>query len=209
MKIAILGAGSVGGNLGLAFSRQGHQVCFGVRHPGAEKVEQLLSSIGDVATATTPEMATRDADLVVVAVPFGVIPQLVAQAGDLAGKIVVDATNSLSWDNGPVSNLETSTTEVISALLPTSRLVKAFNTIGAEHMSNPDFGGQAAGMFICGDDTDAKQTVSALASAIGFEAYDAGPLRNAYLLDHMVILWIHMATIGGHGRDIAFNLLAK
>jgi 8-hydroxy-5-deazaflavin:NADPH oxidoreductase len=88
-------------------------------------------------------------------------------------------------------------------------VVKAFNTIGALHMTNPWFGDQRASMFFCGDDATAKQTVAALAEALGFEPVDAGPLTQARLLEPLAMLWISMAYAYGRGPNIAFRLLRK
>ena len=90
-----------------------------------------------------------------------------------------------------------------------AKVVKAFNTIGAQHMANPRFGGQSASMFICGDDAAAKKTVATLAEALGFEPVDAGPLTQARLLEPLAMLWISMAYAYGHGANIAFRLLRR
>ena len=87
--------------------------------------------------------------------------------------------------------------------------MKAFNTIGAENMLNPQFGSMIASMLICGDDPGAKSIVSKLAEEIGFEAIDAGPLSNARLLEPFALLWIYLAVKQGLGRNIAFKLLRR
>jgi predicted dinucleotide-binding enzyme len=92
---------------------------------------------------------------------------------------------------------------------PGAKVVKAFNTTGAGNMANPRFGGEAASMFICGDDAAAKKTVASLAEALGFEAVDAGSLSQARLLEPLAMLWISMAYGFGRGPNIAFKLLRR
>ena len=199
MNIGILGAGNVGGNLGRAWAQRGHDVLFGVRDPGSEKARQAVAAAGERARAATLGEAAAFGEVVVIAVPWTAVPDTLAAVGDLGGKIVIDTINAIRWDNGPVKEVDTSVAEMIASWLPGSRLVKAFNTIGAEHMLQPDFNGMRADMFICGDDAGARAVAVSLAGDIGFVARDAGPLRNAALLEALAMLWIHMATVGGFG----------
>ena len=90
-----------------------------------------------------------------------------------------------------------------------AKVVKAFNTVGANIMANPSFGADRPALFYCGDDATAKQTTKQLAEAIGFEALDAGPLTQARLLEPFALLWISLALKYGYGRDIAFKLLLR
>ena len=91
-----------------------------------------------------------------------------------------------------------------------ARVVRAFNTIGAQHMTDPRFGDQRATMFLCGNDPAAKQAVSTLARDLGFEPVDTGPLTQARLLEPLAMLRISMAyAYGGQGPKIAFKLLRK
>ena len=92
-------------------------------------------------------------------------------------------------------------------MAPGARVVKAFNTLGAEHILNPVVGGQQADVFLCTDDDAARSVVGKLAEEIGFRAVDLGPLRNARLAEHVAIAWIHMAMKGGLGRNIAFKVV--
>lgn len=209
MKIGILGAGNVGGSLGKAWAQCGHEIVFGARDPHGERAQQAVAGAGSNARADTLGAAVATTDVVVLAVPWAAVPDALRAAGDLSGKIVIDTTNALRWENGPVKGVDTSAAETIAAWLPGSHVVKAFNTIGGEHMADPQFGDEAADMFICGDDAAARAVVAGLANEIGFVARDAGTLRNAPLLESLAILWIHMVTVGGLGRDVAFKLLTK
>src|SRR5213592_1922682 len=92
---------------------------------------------------------------------------------------------------------------------PAARVVKAFNTTGWPNMKDPDYAGQPATMLVCGEDEGANRVVADLATSIGFEAIDAGPLRIARLLEPLAMLWIHLALFRGMGTGIAFRLLRR
>lgn len=208
MRIAIVGAGNVGGTLGKAWAARGHDVVFGVREPRDSKVQELIRATGGKARAASVRDAAASSEVVLLAIPWAATQEAIKAAGSLAGKIVVDATNPLKPDfSGLALGHTTSGGEEVARWAPGARVVKAFNTIGAQHMANPRLGGQSASMFICGDDDGAKQTVAGLAEALGFEPVDAGPLVQARLLEPLAMLWISMAYAYGHGVNIAFKLL--
>ena len=169
----------------------------------------LLKAIEQPARAAPLAEACADREIVVVAVPSSAVAATIEACGDLAGKVLMDATNSVERINGAKTASQTSIAEEIAAMAPAARVVKAFNAIGANHYLDPSFGDVAADIFICGDDDDAKATVSTLATEIGFEVVDAGPLGNARLVEHLAVLWIYLAHHGGYGREIAFKLLQK
>jgi len=198
MKIAIIGAGNVGGTLGKRWSEAGHDVVYGVRDAAKNP---------DLKTAT-PSNATKDSDIVVLATPWAATRDAINGAGDLNGKIVIDATNPIkpSFDgmiDGP------SGAEQVQQWSGGAKVVKAFNTVGFNVMANPSFGDAKASMLVAGDDTNAKKIVMDLANDIGFEAVDAGPLVQAKYLEDFAWLWISMAAKYGHGRDIAFRLMKR
>lgn len=199
MRIGILGAGNIGGGLARRWAAAGHEVKVGVRDPAK------VTDLAGVAVGTIAE-AGAFAEVVVLAVPWAGALAAVAAAGDLAGKVLVDATNALKWDDGPVAALDTSAAEVIAAST-SARVVKGFNTLGAEHLETGQVGGQPADVFLCGDDADAKRIVAGLAEQIGFTPLDLGPLRNARVAEHLAIAWIHLAMKGGLGRNIAFKVI--
>lgn len=207
MRIGIIGAGNIGGNLGRAWARKEHQIRFGVRDPG--KIGDLLRECGGRAQAADPASAAAFGDVVALTVPWSAALETVSHLGSLSGKVVVDCTNPIVWQDGPVHAHERSGAQAIAERCPGARVVKAFNCVGAEHLLDPRHGNQSADMFIAGDDAEAKRTVSSLAQDLGFDVIDAGPLRNARLLEHLAALWIHLAMVGGHGRDIAFKLLKR
>jgi 8-hydroxy-5-deazaflavin:NADPH oxidoreductase len=203
-RVAIIGAGNVGGGLGIRLSNSGLPVRFGVR-PGAD-VKTVLEACKD-ATAVSPEEAAAWGEVVFLALP-GTVALDVARslAGALAGKAVVDCNNPLIWKEGPVWTPppEGSLAAAIAKAAPGAHVVKGFNTFGAEFHKDPGRAGVAAQVFLAGDDAAAKKLVTDVATTAGFRAVDAGPLRNASVLENLAILWIHLATVGGQGRDFTF-----
>lgn len=203
MRIAVIGAGSVGRALGGRFGAAGHDVVFGVRNP---------TRADGVSPAMTVPEAVRDAEAVLVAVPWEAVPEAIAAAGDLGGKIILDATNPLTFGAEGLAlalGFSTSGGEQIAALAKGAKVFKVFNTIGAEVMAAPSSAGGRPVMFVAGDDQDAKARVLALVDQTGFEPVDAGPLRNARLLEAHAMLWIDLALNRGLGRDFAFGFVRR
>lgn len=212
MKIAVIGAGNVGGTLGRRWAELGHEVVFGIRNPGrgatAVKGGGPLPSKARVAS---PAEAVKGADAVVLATPWGAAPDALREFGatELVGVPLLDTTNpigqGMTLDEGLGGE---SAAERIQSLAPEMRVVKVFNTTGANNMANPDYGGSPATMFLAGDDANAKRIATELATALGFEVVDAGKLVRARELEHLAMLWISLA-FGGMGREIAFRLVSR
>ncbi len=202
MKIAILGAGNVGATLGKRFAEAGHEVTFGVRNPATSR-----DKIPDAKFETIAE-ASRDASVIILAVPFGVVEQALGECGDLSGKIVVDATNPLTMTDKGLAltcGFDTSGAEQIAPFAPGAMLVKCFNSTGFGNMAEP----ADSMMFVCGDDEDAVETVRKLAEDIGFEAIAIGDLTKARLLEPLAMLWIHLAYSTKLSRDFAFQIFRR
>ena len=198
MNIAIIGAGSVGGTLGRRFLACGHSVRYGVRDRA--KYPDL--------DAGTPSEVTETAEVVVLATPWETTEAAIAQAGDLSGKVVVDATNPIASDfSGLIPG--PSAGEQIAGWAKGARVVKAFNTIGYNVMASPGFSEGPATLLVAGDDSEAKAVVHRLASEIGFDPIDAGPLAMSGYLEALAWIWITLAVKQGLGRDIAFRLVRR
>jgi 8-hydroxy-5-deazaflavin:NADPH oxidoreductase len=197
MRIAIIGAGNVGGGLGTAFTAAGHDVVFGVRDPGSTKTQAALAESG-AADAVGFAEAVGGADVVVFALRPVAIPATVASIGSLDGRIVIDAMNRFDGEPGR------STAHDLAALLPGAKVAKAFNTIGFENYATARDRTTPVAMFVAGDDPDAKRTAMGLARDIGFRAEDAGGLANASALEEMVKVWLALVSV--HGRTIGFAL---
>ncbi|MEM9291079.1 MAG: NAD(P)-binding domain-containing protein [Acidobacteriota bacterium] len=208
MTLAILGAGSVGAALGQRFTETGHRIVFGTR-PGKD-LNELLAQCGDRARQASVAEAVNAAEVVFHAVPSEVAVEALAVA-ELSGKIVVDCTNPLAWDDGPVWDppAEGSVTAQLAAAYPQARWVKGFATFGAAFHRHPTLAGPPVEVHLASDDDGAKARVADIAQATGFSPVDCGPLRNAAVLENLAILWIHLASAGGHGREFAFQMLKK
>jgi hypothetical protein len=209
MKIAVIGTGNVGRALGAGWAKKGHQVIFGSRDPDSEKVQGLLAAVGPNARAAASATACVAAEVIVLATPWDTTRQVVESLGDLAGKIIVDATNPI----GPGLQLAVGTTtsgaEQIAGWAKGTRVIKAFNTTGWENMADPIYQGQPVTMFICGDDAAAKATVTRLAEDLGFDVADTGALSTARYLESLAMVWIHLALVQKQGRQIAFKVVKR
>jgi 8-hydroxy-5-deazaflavin:NADPH oxidoreductase len=202
-KIAIIGAGNVGGGLGISFSKAGFPVRFGVR-PNTD-VKALLDACGKNASSSDTAEAAAWGDVVFMAVPGSAALDVARSLADkLSGKIVVDCNNPLVWKEGPVWTppSEGSLAAAIASAAKGARVVKGFNTFGAEFHKEP----RGAQVFLASDDADGKATIAEVAKKAGFDPVDAGPLRNAAVLENVAMLWIHLATVGGRGRNFVFQL---
>lgn len=213
MKIAIIGAGSVGGTLGAAWAGKGHQIIYGARNVNDEKVKKLISANpGKITGASIPD-AVAQCDVILIATPWQGIRETLQSTGNFNGKVIIDAINPVELspaflEKGLLVGHTTSAGEQIAQWANGAKVVKAFNTIGAMHMANPKFGGQSATMFICGDDAGAKKTVKQLSDELGFETVDAGPLKQARLLEPLAMLWMNLA-FGNVGPNFGFKIIRQ
>jgi predicted dinucleotide-binding enzyme len=210
MKIAIIGIGNVGGTLGPAWAKAGHEVIFGVRNPDSEKVKALLQKTGHRSRAASVPDAAAAADIVVFATPWSATREAIAAAGSLAGKLVVDCTNPIAPDlKGLSIGTTTSAGEQVAQWAENAKVVKAFNTTGSGNMATPEYGSQAVTMFICGDDPAACESVAQLARDVGFEPCITGPLYHARYFEPMAMLWVDMAYLQGRGPGFAYRILSR
>lgn len=207
MKISILGAGNVGGTLGRAWARNGHDMFFGVPNPGDGKTQELLTTIGSKARAGTVAEAAAADDVIVLATPWPATKGAIQAAGNLAGKVVVDCTNPLKEDfSGLALGYTTSGAEQVAEWAKGAKVFKAFNQTGFNIMGNPAFDGQRAVIFVCGDDGRAEAHRAEAGHGHRIRGIDAGNLVIARLLEPYGMLWIHLALARGLGRDFAFVL---
>ncbi len=210
MQIAIIGAGNVGGTLRRRWAQNGHAIVYGVREPQGTKMQVVLRGSGVNARAATMGEAVAACDLVLLATPWGVTESVICSVDDWTGKILVDATNPLTPDlRGLALGHTTSAAEQIAIWAPGARVVKAFNSTGAQNMADPIYGANRVTMFVCGEDVDAKTTVMSLVTELDFEALDAGPLSRARDLEPLAMLWIHLAYSEGMGPDFAFTVIRR
>jgi NADPH-dependent F420 reductase len=209
MKIAIIGTGNVGSALGKGWASQGYTVLFGTRQPESEKVQTLLAEIGAGGTAVSISTAIQQADIIVLATPWNAASDVAHAVSNWQGKIVIDATNPIAPGFQLAVGHTTSAAEQLATFLPGATVVKAFNSTGAENMADPLYDGEPTTMFICGDDADAKATVTELAEALGFDVADVGGLEAARFVEPLALVWINLAIKQGLGRNIAFKLVRR
>jgi predicted dinucleotide-binding enzyme len=208
MRIAIIGAGNVGAALGRNWAAHGHAVGFGLRDPEAERYAPL-AAVGRLAA---PADAAAEAEAVVLATPWQQTEAAIAALGNLAGKLVLDATNPLAMGPeglGLAFGHSDSGGERVAASCRGASVFKTLNTTGAEIMADPRGYAMPPVMFVAGDDAARKPDVLRLVADLGFEAVDAGPLANARLLEAHAMLWIDLALKRGLGRRAAFALLRR
>ena len=191
--IAVVGTGQVASALGPEFAELGHTIVYGSRDSSRDEVTALVDRTGHGASATTPAEAAAGADVVVLAVPGGVIEAVTKSLGDLSGKIIIDPTNPLRRNEDGLfeMSVETSNAELIQGWAPDAYVVKAFNSLNWRQMIEPDSSGGPISILLVGDNAEAKVFVAALAEGMGLEPIDLGPVRYARHVEGMLILWIN------------------
>ena len=209
MRIAIMGAGNVGGELGKGWARAGHTVVYGVTDPDAGK-HAVLAAGG--ARITTVAEAARDTDAIVLAVPWVAVPDVIANCGPLEGRLILDATNPLAFGAEGLAltlGFSTSGGETVAALAPGAFVFKTMNQVGFAVMSDTIGYLSKPVMFVAGDDASHKAIVFGLVADLGFAPRDAGPLDRSRLLEPYAMLWIEQTMLHGGSPVAAFALLDK
>ncbi|MEX1994613.1 MAG: NAD(P)-binding domain-containing protein [Steroidobacteraceae bacterium] len=205
--IAIIGTGSVGGALGPRLAGLGERIVYGSRAPDAERVQALVTRTGAQASALDQPAAARACNTLLLAVPWTAVESLLPALGSLDGKLIIDVTNPLGVRDGvevaiPVQG---SGGEVVQALAPGARVVKAFNTIYYTVMAVPATAGGPVSVLISGDDAAAKARVAALATGLGFEPVDVGALRTARYTEAMALLLVSRLVSGQRPFDFQLH----
>lgn len=211
MKVAVLGTGDVGRTLGKAFVELGHEVRMGSRSATNAKAVAFATEAGEHAAAATYADAASWADLIVLATLGTANAMVIRSAGpaSFSGKLVIDATNPLDFASGKPAlalGFSESGGEQVQALLPDSKVVKAFNSVGNALMFRPDLPGGPPDMFICGNDADAKQQVAALLVDFGWGAVDIGDIETSRYLEPLALVWVYRGVTSGKWKH-AFKLL--
>lgn len=201
-KIAVLGAGNIGGTLGRKWAAAGESVTFGVANPDGEKAQALKATLGNQVTFGTIAEALPDAEVIVFAIPGAAMAETIAaNAHALVGKLVIDAANRMS-EQTPNS------LEDFRRHVPTVRYVRAFNTLGFENFADPVFGDVTADLIYAGPEAD-QALVEQLISEIGLHAVRLGDVGQVALVDSLLTLWFTLAIQRGMGRHLAFKVLTR
>ena len=189
-KIAVVGKGNVGSAIGRGLERTGYE---------ARRVGNDPQRIREVAAW---------GEVIILAVPYPAIDQVIREIGDAAaGKTLVDASNALTPDFQLALGFTTSAAEELQKKAPSAKVVKAFNTVFAQHMATGQVKGTSLTLFVAGDNQDAKIQVLALGRDIGFGSVDAGPLKNARWLEALGYLNIQLGYMLKMGTEIGFKLI--
>jgi predicted dinucleotide-binding enzyme len=186
MKIAVVGAGHIGGTLGRKWSEAGHDVLYGVRSPGAPGTAPIADAVAG-------------ADVVLLAVPGAAARSLIGSLGPaLTGKVVIDATN----DVGGAGKLH-----ALDELADGAHPVRAFSTLGWENFADPVFDGIAADLFYAAEEGHAKDVADRLIADVGLNPVWLGGIDTFELVDSLTQLWFTLALQRKHGRHLAFKML--
>jgi hypothetical protein len=182
VRIAIIGAGRIGGNAARLWSRAGHDVLISFsRDP--DRLRARAANLGDHVGAATPDHAVAAGDVVMLAVPWDAIDEALGQAGELAGKVVIDATNPSGSTAKPAAGQTVA--QFNAGRMPGARYVRAFNTLTssfqAASSSRPS--NERAVVFLCGDYLEAKRVVGHLIEDAGFAAVDLGSTADAAVME--------------------------
>lgn len=214
MNIGIIGGGVVGQSLGAGLVKLGHHVTIGIRAvtPAEMSKERAQTTpLADWVGATGGKVATMaeaaaSAELVVLAThgPSAIAALTLVGARNLAGKVVIDATNHLDFSQGmppallPEFSGHTSLGEQIQAAFPQARVVKGFNTLGAGLIANPELIKGDHDIFIAGNDAAAKQGVTDLARSLGWQhVVDMGDIKAARATETLVLVWLQLVVATG------------
>lgn len=208
MKVGILGSGLMGGKLGTIFARAGHDVVFTYSRSD-KKLQILARQAGARARAGTPAEAARDADVLLLAVHWSRVDDVLHQAGNLAGKIIVSCSLPMNADDTDLVVAHTSSgAEELAKRVPGARVVAAFGTVPSEVLfavyekrrrkNRPS-------LIYLGDDARAKKIVRRLIDEVGFEPIDAGPLRIARYSEPFTLLVARLAYEGANGPALAYR----
>lgn len=199
MNIASIGSGHIGGTLGTLWAACGHRVMFGSRDPHSARMRSLLQEAGSNAAAGTVSEAIAFGDAVLLAVPPSEVERVLREAGNLQGKIVINCTNRY---DGKSADRE------VQRLADNARVVRAFHTLPWEVIANPQFGSTNAGLFVSGDDAEAKAVVSRLAADIGLDPIDVGGSAEMAKVEEAVgLLWTVFSP--SFGRDFGLRVLRR
>ena len=208
MQIGILGSGLMGGKLGTIFARAGHSVVFSYSHKRS-KLEKLARDSGTTARAGTPREAAQDADVLLLAVHWNRVDDVLREAGDLAGKVIVTCSLPMNDDDtGLVVAHTSSGAEALAKKVPGARVVSAFGTVPSEVLFavfEKRDGRARPSLIYCGDDEDAKTIAARLIRDVGFDPVDAGPLEVARFSEPFTLLIAKLAYEGDDGPALAYR----
>jgi predicted dinucleotide-binding enzyme len=203
MRVAVLGAGKVGGTLGKKWANAGHTVIFGSRDPGNEKMAALLHAVQGDCSADGMAEAILKGEVLVLTIPSAAVEAFVEQhAAGLNGKVIIDATNKFG---APVIN----SVGLIQAKAPAAKVFRAFNSLGWENFERPMYGQTRLDHFYCGPEGEQREWIERLIADVGLNPVYVGDLDMLPHVDGLGAIWVALAFRQGRGRRIAFKLLTE
>lgn len=186
MNVAVIGAGNIGGTIGGAWQKAGHEVTYGLREPAKKEGAKSI------------DLACDNADVILLAVPGNAVVDFVREhQKQLDGKIVIDATNN--FQGGSVNSWHE-----LGKLIPDALLYRVFNIYGFDVFANPTLGGEQPDMFYCGPEKDAP-VVERLIEDVGLRPVRVGGIDAVDTVDGVLRLWFTLSRT--RGRRIAFKLI--
>jgi predicted dinucleotide-binding enzyme len=208
MRVGILGSGLMGGTLGTLFARAGHEVVFSYSR-SRKNLERLARDARGGARAGTPREAAQDADALLLAVHWSRLGDVLKQAGDLSGKVIVTCSLPMDAENtGLVIAHVSSGAEALARKVLKARVVCAFNTVPSEVLSGVYEARRRAArpsLVYCADDSRGKKIAAKLIRDVGFDPVDAGPLRMARYTEPFALLIAQLAYGGKGGPELAYR----
>ena len=208
MRIGILGSGLMGAKLGTIWVRAGHEVVFSYSHSEA-KLQKLARDAKGKARAGTPREAAQEADAVLLAVHWSRVDDVLKQAGDLSGRVIVSCSLPMNADDTDLVFAHTSSgAEELAKKIPKARVVSAFGTVPSEVLFDVFERRRNAtkpSLVYCGDDSKSKKTAAQLIRDVGFDPVDAGPLRIARYTEPFTLLIAQLAYEGKDGPELAYR----
>jgi hypothetical protein len=211
MKIAFIGYGRVGAPLADHLQRGGHHVTLAAKDPSSESVRQALARSTNIHVAA-PKIAVGDADVVFLATPFQANEAaLKSVADEIRGKVLIDCTNPVGANLSHGLNSVQSGSEMVQALVPDTKVVKAFTIYGFENFEDASYPGYNVKpvMMYCGNNSSAKEIAKTLIEQLGWDPLDVGGLEQSLHLEHMTLLWVRMVRVNGHSPHMVWAKLTR
>jgi len=210
MRIGILGSGLMGGKLGTIFARAGHEVVFSYSR-NERKLKRLAREAGGHARAGTPREAALNADAVLLAVHWSRVGEVLKQAGNLSGKVIITCSLPMNADDTKLVIAHTSSgAEALAKKVRKAGVVCAFSSVPSEVLFDVFDARRRTrhrpSLVYCGDDQGAKDVAASLIRDVGFEPVDAGPLRVARYLEPFSLAMAQLAYEGDEGPEIAYRI---
>src|SRR5881397_1432235 len=208
MRVGILGSGLMGGKLGTIWARAGHEVVFSYAR-SKQKLEKLAREAQGNAQAGTPGEAAREANALLLAVHWSRVDDVLKQAGDVSGKVIVTCSLPMNADDTDLVIAHTSSgAEALAKKVPKARVVSAFGTVPSEVLFSVFEAKRKANrpsLAYCGDHQGSKDVAAMLIRGVGFDPVDAGPLRIARYMEPFSLLMGQLAYETDEGPELAYR----